>query len=336
MPDNKEQLLTVRSLNVVFESGDRKIPAVQDLDLTMYRGRVMGLVGESGCGKSVTSLSIMGLLDKEFSKVSGSIRFEGKELVALSDKDMERIRGNRVSMIFQEPMTSLNPVYTICHQVSEVLILHQKLDKQKAREICLDLLAKVGLPDPIRIADSYPHSLSGGQRQRVMIAMALCCRPSLLMADEPTTALDVTIQAQVLDLLKTLQQEMGTAILFITHDLGVIAEVADDISVMYAGRVVESCSIADVFEQPLHPYTVGLLASRPGTDDNAGRGEGRKLACIPGNVPSPDKLPQGCSFSPRCEKCMEICRERLPELVEERPGHSVRCWLYAKEGAQNG
>jgi len=336
MPVDKEQLLSVRGLNVIFESGDRKIPAVQGVDLTLRRGRVMGLVGESGCGKSVTSLAIMGLLDKEFSKTTGSIRFEEAELLGLSEKEMQKIRGNRISMVFQEPMTSLNPVYTICHQISEVLILHQHMDKGKARDVCLDLLSKVGLPDSKRIADSYPHSLSGGQRQRVMIAMALCCKPSLLVADEPTTALDVTIQAQVLDLLKTLQQELGTAILFITHDLGVIAEMADDISVMYAGRVVESCAIENVFEHPLHPYTMGLLASRPDAAKKVSGGASWKLNCIPGNVPSPDKLPAGCSFSPRCEKCMEICKQRIPELMEERPGHSVRCWLYAKEEVQHG
>jgi peptide/nickel transport system ATP-binding protein len=336
MEEQGEELLCIRGLNVVFDSDRRKIPAVQGLDLTLYRGRVMGLVGESGCGKSVTSLSVLGLLDSDFSRVTGSIRFEGQELVGLSDKQMQKLRGNRISMVFQEPMTSLNPVFTVCYQLSEVLMIHRHMSREKAREASLDLLDKVGLPDPERIADSYPHSLSGGQRQRVALAMALCCNPSLLIADEPTTALDVTIQAQVLDLLQKLQKEMGAAILFITHDLGVIAEVADDISVMYAGRVVESCAIADLFDDPLHPYTQGLLGSRSDAGDAPKEGGDRRLPCIPGNVPSPDQLPQGCSFSPRCAHCMDICRERLPELCEEKPGHQVRCWLYGKEGKRDG
>ena len=326
-----ETLLKIKDLFVTFDSDGRKIPAIQGVSLEIQKGRVMGLVGESGCGKSVTSLSIMDLLDHDFSHIDGSIKLGDTELVHMPVSEMQKIRGNKISMVFQEPMTSLNPVYTVEHQIAEVLILHQNKTAAEAHEIVVEMLKKVGLPDPERIARSYPHSLSGGQRQRVMIAMALCCQPLLLICDEPTTALDVTIQAQVLDLLRGLQSEMGTSILVITHDLGVIAEIADDVSVMYAGRIVETSDIQTVFDQPLHPYTQGLMASR--TDVSEGEiftGANRKLPCIPGNVPTPNNLPKGCSFAPRCSKCMGKCMESMPELVDVGNGHQVRCWLYEK------
>ena len=336
MPEHAS-LLSIRDLRVTFDSDKRVLPAVQGVNLDIQPGTVLGLVGESGCGKSVTALAVMDLLDREFAHVSGSVKLEGKELIGLSEKEMNRLRGNRMSMIFQEPMTSLNPVFTVNRQIGEALILHQNLSREQSHAACLAMLEKVGLPDPKRIARSYPHSLSGGQRQRVMIAMALCCRPVLLVADEPTTALDVTIQAQVLLLLKSLQRELNTAILFISHDLGVIAEVADQIAVMYAGRIVESGTVQTIFQNPLHPYTLGLMASRSGVDDPPD-GRSRKLPCIPGNVPSPDRLPGGCSFHPRCEKCMDRCREAMPELYQMEDGHLVRCFLHnqTKGGVTDG
>ena len=326
-----EALLKIKDLFVTFDSNGRKIPAIQGVSMEIGKGRVMGLVGESGCGKSVTSLSIMDLLDHDFSKIEGSIKLGDTELVHMPAAEMQKIRGNKISMVFQEPMTSLNPVYTVEQQISEVLFLHQKKTPAEAHEIVIEMLKKVGLPDVERIARSYPHSLSGGQRQRVMIAMALCCQPLLLICDEPTTALDVTIQAQVLDLLRDLQSELGTSILFITHDLGVIAEIADDVSVMYAGRIVESASIETIFNKPMHPYTQGLMNSRTDiSDDAVVTGADRKLPCIPGNVPSPNNLPTGCSFAPRCAHCTEKCLQGMPDLNELEPGHSVRCWLYEK------
>ncbi|MDO4357589.1 MAG: ABC transporter ATP-binding protein [Clostridia bacterium] len=326
-----ETLLKISDLFVTFDSDGRKIPAIQGVSLQIQKGRVLGLVGESGCGKSVTSLSIMDLLDHEFSHIEGSIQLGDTELVHMPVTEMQKIRGNKISMVFQEPMTSLNPVYTVDQQISEVLMLHQNKSAAEAHGIVVEMLKKVGLADPERIARSYPHSLSGGQRQRVMIAMALCCQPLLLICDEPTTALDVTIQAQVLDLLRDLQRETGTSILFITHDLGVIAEIADDVAVMYAGRIVETTDIETIFDTPLHPYTQGLMASR--TDVGEGEiftGSNRKLPCIPGNVPTPNNLPKGCSFAPRCDRCMGKCMESMPELFDAGNGHMVRCWLYEK------
>ena len=331
-------LLDIQNLSVTFDSDRRKLPAVQGVDLQIHTGEVLGLVGESGCGKSVMSLSVMALLDKEFAHISGNIRFEGRELLGLTEKEMNRLRGNRMSMIFQEPMTSLNPVFTVQQQIGEVLALHQNLSQEKCRAACLDMLRKVGMPDAEHVAASYPHRLSGGQRQRVMIAMALCCEPALLVADEPTTALDVTIQAQVLSLLKTLQQELQTAILFISHDLGVIAEVADRIAVMYAGRIVEQGTVQEIFANPQHPYTLGLMASRTFVDEAPGEGDSRKLPCIPGNVPSPDMLPEGCSFWPRCAYCTEQCKTAMPPLAPTGPGHLVRCFrdAGARQTAQEG
>jgi len=331
-------LLNIQNLFVTFDSDRRKLPAVQGVNLQIHAGEVLGLVGESGCGKSVMSLSVMDLLDKEFAHISGSIKLEGRELLGLPEKEMNRLRGKRMSMIFQEPMTSLNPVFTVQQQIGEVLALHQNLSQDKCRAACLDMLRKVGLPDAEHVAVSYPHRLSGGQRQRVMIAMALCCEPALLVADEPTTALDVTIQAQVLSLLKSLQQELQTAILFISHDLGVIAEVADRIVVMYAGRVVEQGTVQEIFTNPKHPYTLGLMASRTFVDDAPGTGDSRKLPCIPGNVPSPDMLPDGCSFWPRCAYCTEQCKSEMPQLTALGEGHLVRCFrdVSAGETAQGG
>lgn len=323
MSNQNEPLLQIRDLCVTFLSGRRQIPAVQHLNLDMLPGRVLGLVGESGCGKSVTSLSIMGLNDMEFTRMSGSIKLEGRELLGLKEKQMRAIRGDRMSMVFQEPMTSLNPVYTVEQQLVETLLVHGEKDKNKAKARAREFLHMVGLADVERIAAAYPHRLSGGQRQRVMIAMALICNPALLIADEPTTALDVTIQAQVLDLITDLQKQLGMAILFITHDLGVIRQVADDVAVMYAGRVVEKASTEELFSHPMHPYTLGLMASR--TDASRVSAQDRHLPCIPGNVPFPDQLPPGCAFAPRCN-CMEAsCDAAMPELVEVVPGHWVRC-----------
>ena len=320
---SEQSLLQIRDLNVTFLSGRRYIPAVQHLDLDIMPGRVLGLVGESGCGKSVTSLSVMGLNDMEFCRVTGSIKLEGKELVGLSERQMQKIRGDRMSMVFQEPMTSLNPVYTVEQQLVETLEVHGEKNKSAAKEKAYEFLKLVGLSDVERIAKAYPHKLSGGQRQRVMIAMALICNPTLLIADEPTTALDVTIQAQVLDLITDLQKKLGMAILFITHDLGVISEVADDVAVMYAGRIVEMASAKELFEHPMHPYTQGLMASR--TDASRTAGQDRHLPSIPGNVPFPDQLPAGCSFAPRCSCACEECDRAMPELLEVTPGHWVRC-----------
>ncbi|MDR2658309.1 MAG: ABC transporter ATP-binding protein [Oscillospiraceae bacterium] len=322
MPDSA--LLEISNLHVTFAVGRRRIPAVQGVSLSLRSGGVLGLVGESGCGKSVTSLAVMALLEKDTASVEGSVRLEERELIGLPYKEMNRLRGSRMSMVFQEPMTCLNPVLTIGQQIEEVLQVHQNLTKRGARDLCVRMLAKVGLPDPERVAKSYPHRLSGGQRQRAMIASALCCKPVLLIADEPTTALDVTVQSQVLALLQELQSELGTAILFISHDLGVIAQMADRVAVMYAGRVVEQGSTAELYANPLHPYTRGLLASRTRLDD-LGSSAGRRLPSIQGNVPSPDQLPEGCSFGPRCQYCDGRCQRGMPELTDEGEGHLVRC-----------
>jgi oligopeptide/dipeptide ABC transporter ATP-binding protein len=321
-------ILRVSNLKTHFRTFEGIGKAVDGVDFEVARGETIGIVGESGCGKSVTALSILRLIPDPPGKIAGGeILFEGTDLLKISDSEMREIRGNKISMIFQEPMTSLNPVFTIGTQISETIILHQHLNRKEALEKSMEMLRLVQIPEPESRVLDYPHKLSGGMRQRAMIAMALSCHPRLLIADEPTTALDVTIQAQILDLMLKLKEEMGTAIILITHNLGLIAEVAQRVIVMYTGKVVEEAGTEDLFENPLHPYTQGLLQSIPwiGRKLESGR---KQLQEIPGIVPSIFDLPQGCSFSPRCQKAFDLCRDKTPELVVVRPGHKVRCWLF--------
>jgi len=320
-------LLQIKGLKTHFFTDDGVSPAVDGVDYEVRKGETLGVVGESGCGKSVTALSIMRLIPDPPGKiVAGDIVFEGQSLLALSNEEMRRIRGNKISMIFQEPMTSLNPVYTIGNQISEALRLHQGLSKKDAHDRSVEMLQLVGIPLPERRVNEYPHQLSGGMRQRAMIAMALSCNPRLLIADEPTTALDVTIQAQILDLMVSLKADLDTAIILITHDLGVVAESAARVVVMYAGKVVEEADVYNIFEHPLHPYTAGLLESIPRIDRSVT--QKTRLKEIQGVVPIPSQLPAGCHFNPRCPKAMDICRHENPLLKEEKAGHQVRCWLY--------
>ena len=316
-------LIEIRDLQTSFFTGEGELRAVDGVSFAIEEGRTMGLVGESGCGKSVTALSTMQLIPKSAGRiVGGEIRYRGENLIDFDEARMRRIRGNEISMIFQEPMTSLNPVFTVGTQIEEAIVLHQRLSKKDARDKAIEMLRLVRIPDPEARVDDYPHELSGGMRQRVMIAMALSCNPSLLIADEPTTALDVTIQAQILNLIEELQEQLGMALLLITHDLGVVAEQADDVAIMYAGRIVEHATPEVIFSRPLHPYTVGLLKSIPGYG-----GIGGKLEAIPGIVPSPLNLPDGCRFSDRCARVEDKCRLREPELREVEEGHWVSCLL---------
>ena len=321
-----EKLLEVRGLKTYFYTDDGEVPAVDGVDFSLGKGETLGIVGESGCGKSVTSLSIMRLIPDPPGKiVDGEILFDGSNLLEKSEAEMRSIRGNDISMIFQEPMTSLNPVFTIGDQIMEAIILHQRLSKAEARERAIEMLRLVGIPVPERRIDEYPHQLSGGMRQRDMIAMALSCNPKLLIADEPTTALDVTIQAQILDLMRKLRDEFGTAIMLITHDLGVVAELAERVVVMYAGKIVEEADVVPLFGEPLHPYTVGLLGSIPKLTEQQER-----LQVIEGVVPNPAFMPKGCRFHPRCKEAREICKVEEPELMELSPGHHVACWKYTE------
>jgi len=315
-------LIQVKNLQTSFFTPEGEVRAIDGVGFAIAEGKTLGLVGESGCGKSVTSLSIMRLIASPPGKiVGGEILYRGRDLLKVDNEEMRKIRGNEISMIFQEPMTSLNPVFTVGNQIGEAIKLHQGLGKKATRAKTIEMLRLVKIADPESRVDSYPHQLSGGMRQRVMIAMALSCNPSLLIADEPTTALDVTIQAQILELMKELQQQIGMALLLITHDLGVVAEQADDVAIMYAGKLVESAAAPAVFARPLHPYTIGLMNSLPGT----GGAKKKRLAAIPGMVPSPLHLPSGCRFRDRCPKAAAICAESEPELVEKEPGHSVAC-----------
>ncbi|GGI97522.1 ABC transporter ATP-binding protein [Alicyclobacillus cellulosilyticus] len=317
------KVLDVRGLRVDFRIDERYYPAVHDIHFHIDEGETLGLVGESGCGKSVTSLAIMRLLGPG-TKVSGEVRYGGKNLLAIPDAEMRRIRGNDISMIFQEPMTSLNPVQRIGTQIGESLFLHRGLTGRAAREQAIQLLQEVGIPRAEEVVDDYPHQLSGGMRQRVMIAIAMACNPKLLIADEPTTALDVTIQAQILDLMRRLSRDHGTSILLITHDLGVVAEMCQRVAVMYAGQIVEQGPVREIFKHPQHPYTIGLLNSIPRMD-----GPRTRLTPIEGNVPSLRNMPRGCRFAPRCPHAMDVCRAQDPEPVMVEPGHDVRCWLHA-------
>ncbi len=321
-------LLKVEGLRTSFKTSDGKVNAVDDISFNVRKGKVLGIVGESGCGKSVTSLSVMRLIPKPNGFIEGGkIIFSDKDLLKISEREMRSLRGNDIAMIFQEPMTALNPVFTIGDQIGEVLELHENLRGEQKTEKCIELLELVGIPRPEKVIKEYPHQLSGGMRQRVMIAMALSCNPKLLIADEPTTALDVTIQAQVLELMNKLTDELETSVMFITHDLGVIAEMANDVIVMYAGKIVEEGDVVSIFKNPQHPYTIGLLESRPDRVD-----KNQRLTCIPGMVPSPFDMPKGCAFAPRCSKCMDICNEKMPELIEVKPGQKARCWLHSKGG----
>lgn len=322
-------LLELKNLKTYFKRNKAIIPAVDGVDLTINKGETVALVGESGSGKSITSLSIMRLIPSPPGEiVDGQVNFEGKDLVKLSEDEMCRIRGNDISMIFQEPMTSLNPVLTVGEQIAEVLTYHQNLSKLAAKKKAIEMLELVGFSRAKEIVNDYPHRLSGGMRQRVMIAMAMSCNPKLLIADEPTTALDVTIQAQILDLMKDLSNKFNTSILIITHDLGVVSEVADRVIVMYAGQVVEEAMVEDLFDEPLHPYTSGLMGSIPSIDEDHNR-----LVSIEGNVPSPENLPQGCRFAPRCPHAFDRCHAELPQLLMTEGGRSVRCFLHEGKGA---
>ncbi|MFZ7127451.1 MAG: ABC transporter ATP-binding protein [Desulfobacterales bacterium] len=318
-------LLDIRHLRTHFRSPQGTVRAVEDVSLSVDTGEILGIVGESGCGKSVLSLSILRLLPIPPAHFAGGeIGFEGKDLLRYSTEEIRRIRGNRISMIFQEPMTALNPVFTIGNQLAEVFRVHWSLNSRQAQEKSVEMLEKVGVPAPRRRVREYPYQLSGGMRQRVMIAMALACRPALLIADEPTTALDVTIQAQILELINQLREELKTAVIMISHDLGVIAETADRVMVMYTGRIVEAAGTLDLFETPLHPYTRGLLRAIPTAEPGGDRGE---LYEITGVVPSLLHLPEGCPFNPRCPLAEAICREQEPDLRELAPGHRVACWM---------
>ncbi|MFP4426725.1 MAG: ABC transporter ATP-binding protein [Spirochaetaceae bacterium] len=319
-------LVDIRNLETSFKTEGGSVRAVDDVSLTIESGEVVGLVGESGCGKTATSLSILQLLPTPPASIDGGeIWFDGRDLLKITPEELRRIRGNEIAMIFQEPMTSLNPVFTIGNQLIEAIELHQRLSGRAARERAIEMLRLVGIPRAEEVIDEYPHRFSGGMRQRAMIAMALSCNPKLLIADEPTTALDVTIQAQILELMQELKERIDTAILFITHDLSVIAEMADRVVVMYAGKVVEEADVKTLFHNPAHPYTQGLIGSRPTIE-----GEQERLLYIPGNVPNPLEMPGGCPFHPRCPHAMSICVNEMPGPRTLEGGQTVRCWLYEK------
>jgi oligopeptide/dipeptide ABC transporter ATP-binding protein len=319
-----EKLLRVKGLKTYFYTQEGVLPAVDGLDFDLEAGETLAVVGESGCGKSVTAFSILRLIPEPPGKIiGGQILYEGKDLLKYSKAEMHTVRGNSISMIFQEPMTSLNPVFTVGSQISGPLTAHQGMTKQQARARAVEMLGLVGLPNPAKCVDHYPHQLSGGMRQRVMTAMALACNPKILIADEPTTALDVTIQAQILRLLMDIKQRLGTAIILITHDLGIVAQTAERVMVMYAGEAVEYAGVKQLYEQPGHPYTVGLLESIPKL-----REERERLYNIKGTIPSPDQYPGGCRFSPRCQSVMEKCERAKPGLFDAGAGRRVRCWRF--------
>lgn len=326
---NAEPLLKVKGLKTYFYTEDGVVQAINGVDFSIKPGEIMGLVGESGSGKSVTSLSIMQLLPASGKIVEGEIVLDTKTLTAMSEDALVKLRGNEISMIFQQPTSCLNPVFRIGDQIAETITVHQKVSKQEAQQQSIEMLRTVGIPDPAKRANAFPHEISGGQAQRVMIAMALACLPKLLIADEPTTALDVTIQAQIVDLMRNLRDETGTAILLITHDMGLIAEMCDSVAVMYAGQIVEYADVYTLFDKPLHPYAEGLLAAIPVLGEVADY-----LAVIPGSVPNLVELPQGCKFAARCPYAKEPCVEREPMLHEAEPGHRVRCFMHDPETAQ--
>ena len=319
----KEVLLEVRDLKTYFYTEDGVVKAVDGVSFTMHKGEVLGLVGESGCGKSVTSLSIMRLVDAPGKIVGGQIIFKGEDLLKKSEEEMRKIRGSEIAMIFQEPMTALNPVYTIGDQIMEAILTHQDVSEEEAKKKTIELLDLVGIPDPEKRFNEYPHEMSGGMRQRAMIAMAISCNPDLLISDEATTALDVTIQAQILELMKDLQRKIGMAVLFITHDLALVAEMANSVAVTYTGRIVEYSDVRSVFKNPHHPYTYGLLQSIPSLLSEKTK---EPLPAIEGMVPSPYRMPSGCHFNPRCPFATDICRKEMPEIKEVTPNHFVRCF----------
>ena len=326
-----ETILEIKDLCVEFQTVEGTVHAVDHLNYTLHKGEKLGIVGESGSGKSVSSLGMMQLIPNPPGRITGGeILYHGKDLVKASEKEMQKIRGNEISMIFQEPMTSLNPIIKCGKQIAESLRLHRGMKKKEAMEEAVRMMRAVGIANPEVRAHEYPHQMSGGMRQRVMIAMALCCNPAMLICDEPTTALDVTIQAQILDLINELKEKTGTSVMMITHDLGVIAEVADDVMVMYAGKVVEHASCDQIFDKPMHPYTDGLMKCIPKLDDD----DTKELSVIKGMVPSFDDMPAGCAFCPRCPQAREICRQKMPELVEAE-GRKVRCFKYTKEWEEN-
>lgn len=314
-------ILEVKNLKTTFKTEYGQVAVVDGVDFSIRKGETIGVVGESGSGKSITSLSIMRLLAKNGSS-QGEILFNGENLLTLSEKNMQKIRGNEIAMIFQEPMTSLNPLHTVGKQIEEAILLHNNVSKAEAKEHAIEMLKAVGMPRAAEIYGEYPHQLSGGMRQRVMIAMAMACDPKLIIADEPTTALDVTIQAQILDLMRAVKEQTGTSILLITHDLGVVGEMCDRVIVMYAGQVVEEADVESLFQAPKHPYTIGLMDSIPDMEK-----EVEYLDTIRGTVPLPHQMPKGCRFAPRCDQVMPICLEKAPELLQTG-NHRCRCWLY--------
>ena len=325
-----ENLIEVKNLKTFFKTEAGIVKAVNDVSFKVKKGETVCVVGESGCGKSITAMSIMGLVSKDTGfNDGGQILFENKDLLKATDAEMRSIRGKDIAMIFQEPMSSLNPTFTIGFQVMEPLILHEGLDKKTARKRAIGLLEEVGIPRANEIVDCYPHELSGGMRQRVMIAMGLACKPKLLIADEPTTALDVTIQAQILDLMRKIKKDLNTSILLITHDLGVVAEMADYVVVMYAGKVVEEGGVMEIFKNPSHPYTKGLLKSKPIITERK-----EELYSIPGQVPNPVGIPDSCYFSERCEYCKPECKNTIPHLRLIEDNHKVACWLYEENASK--
>lgn len=326
MEIKKEKILEIKQLQTHFFTDEGVSKAVDGVDLILNKGETLGIVGESGCGKSITSMSILQLINSPGKIVGGEILFKDEDLLLKSEGEMRKIRGNNISMIFQEPMTSLNPVFSVGEQISEVFRIHQKLSRRDAWKKAVDMLRLVGIPSPEERAKQDPHELSGGMRQRVMIAMALACDPEILIADEPTTALDVTIQAQILELMRSLQNKLGMSIIMITHDLGVVWETCDKVAVMYAGKVVEYAEATELFREPKHPYTIGLLQSLPRINEDQ-----ESLDTIPGNVPSTFAMPAGCRFAPRCEHAKEICHTALPKLTDTFNGNQVRCWMYTSQ-----
>ncbi|MDO4329540.1 MAG: ABC transporter ATP-binding protein [Lachnospiraceae bacterium] len=330
MADNRKNILEVKNLHTYFYTDSGIVKSVDGVDFELKEGSTLGIVGESGSGKSVTSLSIMGLLTGTTGKIAeGEILLDGKDIAHISEEEKRKLRGGQISMIFQEPMTSLNPVMRIGKQLTECILQHEKISKEEAYKKAEDMLRKTGVPRVEHMMKEFPFQLSGGQRQRVMIAMALVCRPKILIADEPTTALDVTIQAQILDLMNDLKKDIGTSILFITHDLGVVAEVCDEVVVMYCGRVVEKADVRSLFANPSHPYTKGLLDSIPKLGESVD-----ELEAIPGNVPNPKYMPKGCKFAPRCSRAFAKCEEEEPGFYEVGEGHLCRCWLCEKGGVE--
>lgn len=321
MKDTTQALLHIENLKTVISSKDGKLVPVDGVDITIPKGKTVGIVGESGCGKSMTAMSVMGLLPNTTHIEEGKILFQDMDLTKLNPKELRKITGDKISIIFQEPMTSLNPVIQVGKQVREAILLHEKVSKEEAKQRVIEIFRQVGIPEPERRYNAYPHQLSGGLRQRVMIGMAMVCNPDLLIADEPTTALDVTIEAQILHLMRQLQKDKGTSIMMITHNLGVVAEICDQVYVMYAGKVVETAEVHELFQNPKHPYTQGLLGALPKMDSR------QRLNSIDGMVPTLKDMPTGCRFAPRCPMATQKCREEQPALVDVTAGHQVRCFM---------